>query len=160
MDKLAKWGAKWGVPGVAIADLRRELTAVNTDPKTGQEGQSEAAVQRQIRLEASRNGFRLWRNNVGAAFSTTGALVRFGLANDSAAVSKCVKSADLIGIKPVRIEFCHVGHVLGQFVAREVKLPGWQYTGKGREPAQKKFLDLVTGYGGDAGFCTNYDFGY
>ena len=97
---------------------------------------SEAAILNDLRLEASEQGARLWRNNVGATMTNTGSYIRFGLANDSMAVNQAIKSADLIGIKPIIITEEHIGKQLGVFLSREVKKPGWQYTGNARERAQ------------------------
>ena len=119
-----------------------------------QQPQSEAAVQALVRLEASAMGIALWRNNVGVLKDERGVPVRYGLANDSSQVNANFKSADLIGIRPVFITPAHVGLVLGQFVSREVKAPGWRYTGTEREAAQLAWLELVRRYGGDAAFAT------
>jgi hypothetical protein len=82
-----------------------------------------------------------------------GKLVRYGLANDSKAVNEMIKSSDLIGIRPVLITPAHVGYTVGQFVAREVKAGAWMYRGTSHEQAQKRFLELVAGMGGDACFA-------
>ena len=79
--------------------------------------------------------------------------IRYGLANESAEQNKAIKSADLIGIRPVLIEPRHVGHTIGQFVSREVKKGGWVYTGKGRETAQMNWVRAIVSRGGDACFC-------
>ena len=117
-------------------------------------GTSEAAVQAAVRLEAARKGVRLFRNNVGALIDSRGVPVRYGLANDSKQVNEVMKSADLIGWRPLLIGPQHVGTVVAQFVSREVKEVGWRYTGKDREPAQLAWAQLVTSGGGDAAFCT------
>ena len=125
---LNSWAIKWGVSLAAVADLRQEL---------GLEGHttdlvSEAGVQKAVRLEAARMGVVLWRNNNGAYQDDQGNWVRYGLANDSKQMNQNIKSSDLIGIRPG-----------GQFVAREIKKPGWRYTGTQREQAQLKFITLV-----------------
>ena len=63
---LYQWAKDYGIPPHAIADLQRRMHSEYTPP-LGQEGSlSEAAVQTNIRLEASKSGVLLWRNNVGA----------------------------------------------------------------------------------------------
>jgi len=145
---------KWGVPLAAVEDLRRELGMAKTDPKV-QQGLSEGAVQVQIRIEATRKGCRLWRNNVGATYTQDGSFLRYGLANDSKQMNDKVKSSDLIGLRPLLITQSHVGGVVGQFIAREVKPSMWSYTGTNRELAQLNFLNLVTSMGGDAAFANS-----
>ena len=108
----------------------------------------ESELQQQIRAEASRAGCVLWRNNVGAFDG-----VRYGLANDSRAMNQLHKSADLVGIEPVLITPGMVGSVVGRFLAREVKRPGWHYTGTEREQAQLRWLERVSLMGGNAGFA-------
>lgn len=114
---------------------------------------TEKDIQTLVRLEASRNGLRLWRNNVGAVYTQDGSFLRYGLANESRRMNDSVKSSDLIGIRPVLITQAHVGSVIGQFVAREVKATAWRYTGTKREKAQLAFLNLVIALGGDAAFA-------
>src|SRR6185437_4671449 len=97
---------------------------------------SEAGILSEIRLEASEHGARLWRNNVGATYTDKGDFIRYGLANDSMQLNQAIKSADLIGIRPVLITQDHVGQIIGQFISREIKKPGWRYTGNNRERAQ------------------------
>lgn len=147
---LTQWAARHGVSAEALA----ELTGIVTDPQSAPTGQSEAAVQQLIRLEASRLGMRLFRNNVGACKDDTGRVIRYGLCNDSAQMNKAVKSSDLIGIRPVIITPDMMGHTIGQFVAREVKRPGWSYRGTDREVAQQAFGQLILKLGGDFKFCT------
>jgi hypothetical protein len=107
-----------------------------------------------LRLAASREGARLWRNNNGAGKLENGSYIRWGLANESAQMNSMLKSSDLIGIRPVLVTPEHVGRTLGVFVSREVKRPGWRYGGGPREEAQKRWLDLVASLGGDAAFTT------
>lgn len=150
---LNQWAIKWGVPFEAVEDLRRQMTATSTEPQATAAGESEAAVQTRIRLEASRKGLRLWRNNVGACMDDNGNFIRYGLANDSKQMNDVIKSSDLIGIRPVVITKSHVGQTIGQFVAREIKPSAWRYSGTNRESAQLAFLELVAGLGGDAQFA-------
>lgn len=115
----------------------------------------EAQAQNAVRLAASQAGARLWRNNLGAGKLENGSFVRWGLANDTAALNDHIKSGDLIGIRPVLITPAHVGQVLGVFVSREVKRPGWRFRPNDkREAAQQRWIELVRGLGGDAAFTT------
>jgi hypothetical protein len=118
-----------------------------------QQMRSEAAVQQEIRLESARRGWRLWRNNNGACMDQQGRLIRYGLGNDSAKMNAEIKSSDLIGITPVVITQEMVGQTVGVFTSIEVKREGWRYTGKGRELAQKRWIDLVVSLGGRWGFA-------
>ena len=151
---FAAWAARWHIPPAAMADLQTNLLGLDGTPGSPV-GKSEAAVQNQVRLEASRKGGRLWRNNVGAGYSEDGSFMRWGLANDSANVNRVIKSADLIGLRPVLIAPEHVGLVLGQFVSREIKAAGWRYAGTDREVAQLNWATLVNTLGGDARFATS-----
>lgn len=153
MTQLYSWAAQWGIPLEAVADLQRRMGLVHA-VSVANEGESEAAAQTRMRLNAARQGVSLWRNNVGALQDATGRWVRYGLCNDSAALNGQFKSGDLIGIQPVRIGPEHVGHTLGQFVSVEMKAPGWKYTATARETAQLRWIELVTGLGGSARFST------
>ena len=150
---LSLWAKKWGVSSQAIEDLRDTIVAQGVDTHSKENYGLESRAQSEVRLEAADKGLRLWRNNVGAHKTDTGFL-RYGLANDSTAVNKRIKSADLIGIKPITITPEHVGCVLGQLVSREIKRPGWVYKGTGREEAQLNWALLVLSFGGDAAFAT------
>lgn len=150
---FAAWAVRWSIPAAAMAELQSQVFRLDPTPAPGQ-GASEAAVQNAVRLEASRKGGRLFRNNVGAGYAEGGAFLRWGLANDSARVNAVMKSADLIGLRPVLIEPQHVGTVIGQFVSREIKASGWTYRGTGREIAQLNWATLVNTLGGDACFAT------
>lgn len=146
---LHEWAAKWGVPAAALREL-----AKCPEPPPALSGKSESAAQAAVRLAASQSGARLWRNNVGVLADERGVPVRYGLANESSQVNKAIKSSDLIGLRPVTVLPEHVGQVIGQFVAREVKRPGWAYSNTARERAQLKFIALVQSLGGDAAFTT------
>lgn len=116
---------------------------------------SESELISLIELEASRKGARIWRNNVGATYTADGSFIRYGLANNSAQINKYIKSADLIGIKPVRITQEMVGTIIGQFISREVKNSNWKYRGSEREIAQLRWIELINALGGNACFATN-----
>lgn len=153
--QLVNWQIKWGVSDAAIAELRTLLIGEYApNISTGEPALSEAAVQNNIRMAASRRGDRLFRNNNGAGRLADGSYVRWGLANDSEAVNRVCKSSDLIGIKKVEITRAHVGQIIGQFWACEVKHSGWRYSGTEREVAQLKFLSMVTALGGCGQFST------
>ena len=150
-----QWAARHGVTMAAINELQALFGMHGTPPAVPTiKGTSEAAVQAAVRLEAARKGVRLFRNNVGALIDSRGVPVRYGLANESKGVNQSIKSADLIGWRPVLIGPQHVGQVIGQFVSRECKKVGWHYTGDDHEQAQLAWAQLVTSGGGDAAFCT------
>ncbi len=113
---------------------------------------NEATLLNLIRLEASQKGSRLWRNNVGAAYTKNGDFLRYGLANDSTKINSQLKSSDLIGIKPIRITQDMVGLTIGQFLSYEIKNPNWKFSGTDRELAQLNWINLITDLGGDARF--------
>lgn len=153
MITLTPWAVRHGIPAQALYELEGILTGqipqVEHIP-----GKNEATVQSLVRLEASRKGCRLWRNNVGVLQDANGRPVRYGLANDSKQVNEVLKSADLIGWRRVLIEPHHVGSVIAQFVSRECKESSWRYSGSKREVAQLNWINLVTADGGDGKFCT------
>jgi hypothetical protein len=105
-------------------------------------------------MEASAKGFRLFRNNVGAGKLENGSFLRWGLCNDSIAMNKKMKSADLIGPRPIVITPAHVGTVIGQFTSIETKRPGWKYRGTEEEEAQLRWAEFVIAFGGYAAFAT------
>jgi hypothetical protein len=82
-----------------------------------------------------------------------GGFLRYGLANESSAVNKQVKSADLIGIRPVKITPSMIGMTIGQFMSREVKAGNWKWSGSEREMAQLRWAELILSLGGDACFA-------
>jgi hypothetical protein len=139
---LDAWAARWGIPAAAIADLRASIT----QQPPGKARTSEAAAQQAIRLDATRQGNRLWRNNLGACVDERGNMVRYGLANDSKQLNDRIKSSDLIGITGA-----------GVFTSIEVKPPGWKYRGTKRERAQLAWLELVIAMGGIGRFMTGPD---
>lgn len=151
------WALKWGIPYAAIQELGGQFGIAPTtsdafsrvdDPHT------EAYTQSLVRLEAGRKGLKLWRNNVGVLMNERGTPVRYGLANDSPALNKAIKSGDLIGWRPVLITPAHVGSKLAQFVSRECKRRGWSFTATEHENAQLRWIEAVNADGGDAAFVT------
>lgn len=142
-DLLLEWAARHAVPRHAVDELRTLLIASAMPAQRDATPGSEAAAQQAVRLEATQKRVMLWRNNSGAMQDETGRVVRFGLGNDSRQLNARFKSCDLIGIRPG-----------GQFVAREIKAPGWRYAGTPREEAQLRFIELVRAFGGDAAFAT------
>jgi hypothetical protein len=157
MNAFAEWAEHWRVSDDAIADLRRRLCeSLPLVAALAAPARSEAAVQAAVRLAATKRGWRLWRNNVGAyADPLSGSFVRYGLANDSHALNAVVKSGDLIGVAPRIIAPSDVGQLIGQFVSLEVKREGWRYTGTGRESAQAAWIALIESMGGQARFISS-----
>lgn len=153
---LYEWAIKHSVGMDALTELRQMWGDVDR-PNIVLEGRpdSEAFTQSSVVLEAANKGVRLYRNNVGALPDLTGRIVRYGLANDSTARNKIIKSADLIGIRPVLITSAHIGYTIGQFVSRECKKPSWR-PGEDheREARQLAWAQLILSCGGDAAFCT------
>ena len=150
---LDKWAARWHIPPHALAELKASMGIYEVPVTVA--GISEAAVQQQIRLEAGRRGDALFRNNNGACMDEGGRLIRYGLANDSPAMNKSLKSHDLIGITPHVVAIQDVGQTIGVFTSIEVKKAGWKYTGTMREKAQLAWGKLVIKLGGRAQFATS-----
>lgn len=158
--KLHEWAIRHRIPLVALQELQDLfLNVYDEADKEGppdERATHEASVQNLLRVEASRKGMRLFRNNVGALLDERGVPVRYGLANTTAKMNKVMKSADLIGIRPVDITPQHVGTRIGQFLSVEVKAPGWKFSGDEHEAAQANWAKLVLALGGHAIF-TNRD---
>jgi hypothetical protein len=157
---LLSWAKKWGVSPAAIADLTiilRPSEIINKNPTPSSPTNAEAYIQQMVRIEASRRGVRLWRNNSGATYDLSGRLIRYGLANDSKAQSFKFKSGDLIGITPYEIKPKDIGHTLGVFTSYEIKKKGWKYAGNGREVAQNAWRCLINSLGGIAKFITKIE---
>jgi hypothetical protein len=117
---------------------------------------SETVNQQQTRLIIARQMGQIWRNNSGGYQDEYGNFIRYGLANDSAALNAEIKSSDLIGIVPTLIQPHMVGFHLGVFTALEIKPSGWSLTpGDKRGNAQAKFHQIVRDACGYAGFVTD-----
>lgn len=148
--QLDQWAKDWRIAPEALADLKARIGAGITEPtlKNGRPA-SESYTQSLTRLALAKHGCVTFRNNVGALQDAEGRLVRYGLANDSAAQNKLTKSSDLIGIRPVHITVDMVGQTIGQFVAVECKKGDWKPgEDKVREQAQQNFGLLVMAHGG------------
>lgn len=143
-----QWAAKHGVSSEAIRDLLRMFNAFGVPGHKAKGGEQD--IQQEIRLEASRKGKLLYRNNVGV----TEKHVRYGLCNDSAKVNKRLKSHDLVGVESVRVTPDMVGRVIGRFLTREVKPEGWTYKGTEREQAQLRWMMIIAAMGGNSAFAT------
>lgn len=139
---IEQWARDWGIPAAALADLRLRMGVTPQPPRQAEQASEAGAVQH-VRLEAAEKGIQLWRNNVGALQDAEGRWVRYGLCNDSKQLNARFKSSDWVGLR-----------MGGQFVAREIKRPGWVYTGTEREQAQLRWIELVNAWGGDAAFAT------
>lgn len=126
-DPYLQWAA-------AYPQAARALRAITLPPPPPPGQGSEQRVQSAVRLEAARKGYKLFRNNKGSLLDSRGVPVRFGLANDSKAVSDTWASADLIGWSPT-----------GQFVSVELKAEGGRVS-----KAQENWAALVRAGGGMA----------
>lgn len=157
MHELAEWAEKWSICEDALIELKSVLCGlphIDRECAPGPEGYSEAAVTSRVRLEATKKGVVLWRNNVGACYTKEGRFIRYGLLNQSKRMNEQFKSSDLIGIRPVVVTSADVGRTIGQFVAREAKASNWRSSPRdAHEMAQRKFLNLVASLGGDAAFA-------
>lgn len=111
---------------------------------------TEAEIQQEVRKRIAELGGAVWRNNKGAGKLENGSFVRWGLCNDSAALGARIRSADLIGIRPLLILPEHVGRTVGQFISVECKASGWRPHDTEHEIAQRRWRDLVAGLGGYA----------
>jgi len=123
-------------------------------------GLSEGATQQQARLSIATQGAYAWRNNVGATPSKCRVCgertppVRYGLANESAAINERFKSPDLILAIPRLITPAHVGTTIAQIGGIECKRAGWTFGHEKREQAQAAFGALLTSVGGHFQFST------
>lgn len=150
---LDEWAKKWNISYEAIEELKKTFGLLENPMISNRFPLKEGAVQNLIKLEASQKGCRLWRNNVGALYTQDGSFLRYGLANESSSINKKIKSADLIGIKPIKITKEMIGITIGQFISREVKKENWSYRGTEDEKAQLAWIELINSLGGDACFA-------
>lgn len=162
MSIVREWAAEWAIPYEALFDLERRLGTRaqeypvhdTVDPDKHVTG-SESRQQSLVLLESAQKGAVLLRNNVGALKDQRGVPVRYGLANTSHDLNEVLKSSDLIGIEPVRIEQHHVGTIFGRFLSIEMKHEGWEFNPNDtHEVAQNNWHEYVISYGGRSFFCT------
>lgn len=98
-------------------------------------------------LEASKCGSLPFRNNRGAFKTDSGGWVEYGVGGDG--------GSDVILINPVLITQEMVGTIIGQFVAAEIKRPGYKPSGKvqkERHEKQSNFIKQIIAKGGAGGF--------
>lgn len=128
---------------------------------------NETTTQSAIRQHfTTRQGWRLFRNNVGQLLDARGVPLRYGLANESPQMNQALKSGDLIGWAPLLITPDMVGGVVAQFVSIEAKRTGWSFpqpTNK-REfahcDAQRRWARMIRDEGGIAGFMIDPSRGF
>lgn len=155
---LTSWAIKHQVSAVALAELSAAFghipelgTEVNTSDR-------EAVVQAKVRLLGKLRGYELHRNNVGAIKDERGIPVRYGLANDSSALNKAVKSSDLVGFKSeiwIHPE-TFAPTKIARFASIECKHGGWPgYNPENpHERAQQRWHEYVVANGGISAFST------
>lgn len=161
-NSVDAWAARHGVSRAALDDLERQLGLADMLPDlkpSRKTPRSEGAVQNDLRLAlAALPTWRAWRNNVGALKDSRGVPVRYGLANDSAAVNEKFKSSDLICGESVTITPEMVGQRIFQHVHIECKKEGWVYTGDERETAQLRWMLMIWLAGGRAYFFNGTEY--
>ena len=159
MTLLENWARDHGVSLVALKDLELRLGLLGSEhlPKAPEFGtpKTESDSQKLVQFEASEKGCRLMRNNNGACYDNKGHFIQYGLGNEGK-LNKTLKSPDLVGVRPVVITHAHIGTTIGQLLLREMKEPGWRFTGKDGEQQQLDFLLLMASFGADAAFATGW----
>jgi hypothetical protein len=148
---IVEWLEAYGMPRANIPAAIQALAAAYVHTGPAEDGMLESEVQKRVRLEGAKLGVHLWRNNVGAGkLADGGRFIRFGLANDSPALNKVVKSGDLIGGRPILVTPDMVGTTVLRFTSREIKRAGWKFSGTLEECAQLQWCNLINSLGGDA----------
>lgn len=155
---LIDWAARHHVSLQALAELQQAFGHLPELENGVREGDAENMVQARVRLAAPAAGYVLHRNNVGAMKDERGVPVRYGLANDTAALNKVVKSSDLIGWKseiwlhPETFQPTKIA----RFTSLECKHAGWPgYNPENaHERAQQRWIELVVSAGGIGAFTT------
>lgn len=152
---LYTWARKHGLTWQCVEELRSILGIGASTVPSDAPAYSEAAVQSRVRLEAPKRGYCLYRNNVGVLLDSRGVPVSFGLANETRAMNRVLKSSDLIGWKPKLVTPCMVGSYVAVFCSFEIKEATWQYSGNAHEKAQLAWIENVAKDGGIARFITH-----
>ena len=107
----------------------------------------ESVIVKQVMIEASRLGARLFRNNRGMFLTIDGLRkVKAGLEAEGA--------SDCIGFTPVTITADMVGQTIAVFTAAEVKKSTWKRPSTETEMKQQNFINFVNKNGG-IGFFIN-----
>lgn len=145
MNDLMQWAARNGIPHQALNELVNILDCQVTSTPTND---PENIVQQRVEMEVTKAGGRVWRNNVGACVDQNGNFIRYGLCNKSKQQNKRLKSSDLIGITPVKIDQSMIGLTAGIFTAIECKRGNWVWRGDEHETAQLRYINLVKSLGG------------
>lgn len=164
MSILREWGYEFCIPLYAIVELERRYglegtVGVTNEPDKFGMTHSEAYAQSQVVLEAPKHRCLLTRNNKGVLPDKNGTPVRFGLFNESKDRGARIRSWDLVGFRErlITVEMVIAAggvYKIGQFVGREIKEPGWVFSGTEHELAQLKCTELALSYGCDVGFAT------
>lgn len=132
----------------------------------------EGRAMKKVRLGASSLRMRIFRNNNGALKDQNGRVVFYGLGNEpeklttengKKRLNQIIKFGDYIGATQVTITPDMVGKTLAVFTNIEVKPDGKlestlrkaQNNPDSREGCQLKAINLVSQWGGIAGFATN-----
>lgn len=156
MIPLAVWAKEHNISTLALVDLCRHVLGTDPTAMTTSTGKSESALQQRIKIKASQQGRRMYRNNCGVAYRNDGVPIRFGLCNDSQKIHDQFRSSDLIGITPVTILPENVGQLFGLFTSWEIKKPGWVYNPNDKhESCQNAWNNLIVSLGGDGRFITS-----
>ena len=107
----------------------------------------EAPILQETRLEASRIGCRLFRNNRGFFYTMDGRKTRAGL--------EAVGASDLVGFTPITITPDMVGKTVAVLLCVETKKSTWKKPTTEHEREQEAFINFINGNGGIAFFLNN-----
>ena len=152
MTDFKQWQIKYGVSDTAMLELFRIF---QPDGTPHDDGKSESATSKTCELMSAKYGARIWRNNSGATKDENGRMIRYGLGNTSSRINAVMKSSDYIGFIPVTITPDMVGKRIAQFMALEMKKPGWKLLPSDkRGQAQAAFGSIVANGGGVFSFIS------